>query len=543
MTHYKDPVQANDEFEKMKSVISMQREGISACHEELSRLKSLLNNTHDMVQEVLSDGRVAFVNRTWISKVEFGTEDLSGIRLVDSVHPDYLEKYQDAFTRVLKEKRPQQICSLFLTRSNIEIMVEGTMIPVVVLDRVVSVQIFLKDVTKLERARAAERSLIDYKNTLIDATKLISQNLDLNVTLRRTLQAARRLANARYAAIAVIEERKVVRFIHEGMSEETVEQIAKCPPQKGLIAAIVNNPDILMLDDIKKDYRSSGFPEGHPEMKAYIGAPVIYDHVLYGVIYLTKSEEDSGFTKLDRSMINNFATHAAVAINNAKLHDQVKKSSLETIHRLAKASEFRDKDTGTHIVRMSYYSATIAKTLGMDQRYIETILYAAAMHDVGKIGTPDSVLLKPGKLDSSEWEVMKKHTVFGAEILDGADNKVLQMAGEIALTHQEKYDGSGYPNGLAGDDIPLSGRIVAVADVFDALTMQRPYKPSFGLEKAYGIMAEGRGTHFDPVVLDAFFQSENEILRIKEDYSDKNSSGKYHFFKSKDFLEASGADD
>ncbi|WP_136806587.1 HD domain-containing phosphohydrolase [Desulfosediminicola flagellatus] len=532
----KDGNQDIETSKELKRIISLQQDGLSACDEELRRLKSLLNSTHDMVQEVLVNGRVAFVNTTWITNLEIGADEISQIGLMDAVHPHHQDTYRMVFERALSEKQPQDIYSVFVSRSNQEIIVQGTMVPVVVSERVVSVQIFLKDVTQLETARAAERRMSAYKNTLIDATMLISKNLDLHVTLRRTIQAARRLSSARYAAIAVIEDGKVVRFIHEGMSEEIVKQISRCPPQKGLIAAIVHNPDILMLDDISSDHRAAGFPEGHPEMKAYIGAPVMFDDVLYGVIYLTKGEDEPGFTELDCSMINNFAAHAAVAIHNAKLHAQVKASSLETIHRLAKASEFRDKDTGTHIMRMSYYSAMIAKTLGLDSSFVETILYAAAMHDIGKIATPDNVLLKPGKLDGSEWEIMKKHTVFGADILHGADNVILKMAGEIALTHQEKYDGSGYPKGLSGDDIPLSGRIVAVADVFDALTMRRPYKPAFDLVKTFEIMSEGRGTHFDPVVLDAFFKAKKEILQIKAQHSGENSNGKYRFFNVADFL-------
>ena len=199
--------------------------------------------------------------------------------------------------------------------------------------------------------------------------------------------------------------------------------------------------------------------------------------------------------------------------------EQIKSVSLETIYRLSKASEYRDEDTGAHILRMSHYSHAVARKMGLTEAATEDILYASPMHDVGKIGIPDSILLKPGKLDPNEWEIMKRHTVIGAEILGGSRSGFIKVGEAIALTHHEKWDGSGYPNGLAGNRIPIEGRITAVADVFDALTSQRPYKEAFSVEKAVGIVKEGRGTHFDPDVLDAFVAVRDEILSIKKKHA------------------------
>ena len=150
--------------------------------------------------------------------------------------------------------------------------------------------------------------------------------------------------------------------------------------------------------------------------------------------------------------------------------------------------------------------------------------YAAPMHDVGKIGIPDHILLKPGKLDQDEWEVMKQHTVIGAQILQGSDAEYIQVAEVIALAHHEKWDGTGYPKGLKGADIPLSGRIVAVADVFDALTSERPYKKALSLEESLGIIKGGRGSHFDPDVVDAFLAIKDEMIAIKGRYMDERES-------------------
>ncbi len=198
--------------------------------------------------------------------------------------------------------------------------------------------------------------------------------------------------------------------------------------------------------------------------------------------------------------------------------ERIKAASLDTIYRLSMASEFRDEDTGAHIKRMSHYSAVIARRMALDESTIETILYAAPMHDVGKIGIPDRILMKPGKLDPAEWEIMKQHTIIGAKILRGSDAEFIQLGESIAHYHHEKWDGSGYPNHLKGIEIPIACRIVAIADVFDALTSKRPYKEPFPLEKSLAIIREGRGNHFDPDVVDAFFAIQDEILAIKEQF-------------------------
>ncbi len=197
---------------------------------------------------------------------------------------------------------------------------------------------------------------------------------------------------------------------------------------------------------------------------------------------------------------------------------KIRASSLETIYRLSKAAEYKDKYSGCHILRMSHYSAAVARKMGLKEVNVEAILYASPMHDVGKIGTPDRILLKPGKLKKDEWEIMKQHTINGGQILAGSDAEFIKLADVIALTHHEKWDGSGYPKGLKGLKIPLVGRIVAIADVFDALTSKRPYKEPFSLEKSYSIIKKRRGNHFDPDVVDAFFVIEDEILSIREKY-------------------------
>ena len=201
--------------------------------------------------------------------------------------------------------------------------------------------------------------------------------------------------------------------------------------------------------------------------------------------------------------------------------EKIKEASLDTIYRLSVASEYKDHDTGTHTKRVSRYAAAVARQLGMDENTIENILYAAPMHDLGKIGIPDYILTKPAKLDPAEWEIMKQHTCIGAKILQGSNAEFIILGETIALNHHEKWDGSGYPNSLKGSKIPIAGRITAIADVFDALISKRPYrKDPFSMEKALEIIMEERGSHFDPEVADAFFAIHDEIFSIKKQYND-----------------------
>ncbi len=211
---------------------------------------------------------------------------------------------------------------------------------------------------------------------------------------------------------------------------------------------------------------------------------------------------------------------AEVAKRTIQLRQALKKLkevSLESICHLCRAAEYKDENTGDHIKRMSHYASAVARKMGLNKQTVENLLYTAPMHDAGKIGIPDHILLKPGKLNDKEWEIMKQHTIIGAQILAGSDAKFIKLAQTIALTHHEKWDGSGYPKGLKGSKIPLVGRIAAIADVFDALTSKRPYRMKpFSLEEAFNYIKEERGRHFDPEVVDAFFAAKDEILLIKE---------------------------
>jgi putative two-component system response regulator len=192
----------------------------------------------------------------------------------------------------------------------------------------------------------------------------------------------------------------------------------------------------------------------------------------------------------------------------------------ETIHRLARAAEFRDNETAEHNQRMSHYCKLLAERYGMSTKRCEQIRLASVMHDIGKIGISDLVLLKPGRLTDEEFTLIKTHTEIGYRILSGSRSPLLKMGAAIAYTHHEKYDGSGYPRQLAGDEIPIEGRIAAVADVFDALTSNRVYRDSWTVDQTLELIVREKGGHFDPLFVDIFLESMDEVLKIKERHAD-----------------------
>ncbi len=242
-----------------------------------------------------------------------------------------------------------------------------------------------------------------------------------------------------------------------------------------------------------------------------------------GVLELINAYHDGAIVPFDpqfEDLMRSLASQAAVAVNNVKLTSEIKQAHLNTIYRLSVAAEYRDEDTSKHLRRMSHYAAALASRLGFDKSNVELILYASPMHDVGKIGVPDAILLKPGSLSPEERKIMEEHTIIGARILKGSDSPLLRLSEVVALTHHEKWDGTGYPYGLIGDKIPLVGRIVAVADVFDALTSSRVYKDAIMIEKAFAMLQNDAGSHFDPACVKAFSAIRNEVHSIYERYKD-----------------------
>lgn len=221
-------------------------------------------------------------------------------------------------------------------------------------------------------------------------------------------------------------------------------------------------------------------------------------------------------------------THLALYNQNRELDrkvsektKQLNETRLQIIQRLGRAAEYKDDETGMHVIRMSYYSRLLAIAAGMSEAEAETFVNAAPMHDIGKIGIPDNILKKPGPLTDEEFDIMRSHTVIGGEIIGDDASELLRLARIVAVSHHEKWNGKGYPLGLSGEEIPKVGRIIAIADVFDALTSSRPYKKAWPVEKAIALLIDEKGQHFDPHLVDLFVEIMPQIMEIYEEYGDK----------------------
>jgi len=268
-------------------------------------------------------------------------------------------------------------------------------------------------------------------------------------------------------------------------------------------------PPVFLIND-----KQAHIPKIDAGVKDFINSPVDPAEFLYRLHHLIINElstqESASYTKTILETVQ-------------QRNEELQESQLEIIECLGSAAEFRDSETGMHTIRVGHYSVCLAKAIGMNDREAEKLLYSAPMHDVGKIGIPDAILLKPARLEGREWEVMKQHTLIGERILNRSKNQLLQQAAVIALSHHEKWDGSGYPNGLSGTNIHLYGRIVAIVDVFDALTMQRPYKKAWAIESAVELINMESGKHFDPPLVELFNEFLPEIIKIKDTYKDDHT--------------------
>lgn len=306
---------------------------------------------------------------------------------------------------------------------------------------------------------------------------------------------------------------------------------------KALTLYLEIKPDLILIDFKMPTFNGIEVME---QMKA--SDPFTY----LPVIMITAEQEDSvrrsafhsgakdflrkPYDRLDvvlrcRSLIETHQLYAQIRGQNQTLEDHVKERTkdlyetrMDVVWRLARVAEFRDEHTGDHINRMSRYAHVLAKGLNLSKGQCDLVLNTVVLHDIGKVAIPDAILLKPGRLEPAEFEVMKKHTLWGAQMLTGSDSAFLKMAETIALSHHEKFDGSGYPNGLKGDSIPLVGRIAAVADVFDALTSARPYKKAWSIESSLQEIQRLSGTHFDPRMVQVFMDHNKDITAIYSSY-------------------------
>ncbi|MCK4710084.1 MAG: HD domain-containing protein, partial [Gammaproteobacteria bacterium] len=279
-------------------------------------------------------------------------------------------------------------------------------------------------------------------------------------------------------------------------------------------------PPILVLTAQQaQEYRQRGLDLG---ARDFITKPFVVNELLARVKNQLEMRQAQALLRDQNQHLEEMVRERTIELQIA--HQQLHESRLQVVRRLGRAAEYRDNETGLHIIRMSYISVILGRAAGMSEEDLDLLLNASPMHDIGKIGVPDSILLKPGKFEPEEWEIMKTHAQIGADILSGDDSPMMSMAREIALAHHEKWDGSGYPGGIKGEGIPLVGRVAALADVFDALTSERPYKKAWAVNDAVEFIKENSGSHFDPDLVKCFLENLDLITDIKEKYMEPEAA-------------------
>ncbi len=323
--------------------------------------------------------------------------------------------------------------------------------------------------------------------------------------------------------------RELLLVSQHGLDLPLQERCAKIPFGHCLCGKAAESGTVLFKNCVDQDHdvRFDGMKDhGHYNIPLLNNANDVIGVI---VLYVEQGHQphpnETGFMKMVGRTVSSILLNRSLQLKAEINRIRLQKAQLDILHKLVAASEFRDNETGEHIKRMSQYSVIIGRAIGLDEDQLELLEQAAPMHDVGKVGISDQILLKPGRLTAEEFATVQQHTVIGAKILSGS-HPLIEASREIALTHHEKWDGSGYPQGLSGEDIPLFGRICALADVFDALTTKRPYKEAWPLEEVLDLIKKDAGSHFDPTLVDALINSLPEVLEIRETYRDSNSGCK-----------------
>lgn len=354
---------------------------------------------------------------------------------------------------------------------------------------------------------------------LLDYTRQMSLRKDLDSLLGVVVDSAREILQAERCSIFILDKRKNELWSRVATGSQTI----RVPADKGIVGQAISERRVINIPDAYADTRfnpevdqASGF-----RTRSLLTAPLakMRGETIGALQVLNK--KGGPFLEDDEKMFILFAEQAASAVANAQLHDDLQAAYKDTIFRLAAAAEFKDHDTRQHLERVSRYSRLIAAAAGKEEEWSDRLALASPMHDIGKLGVPDAILKKPGKLDESEWAEMYRHPGYGGEILANSENELLRMSERVARGHHEKWDGTGYPDKLRGEAIPLEARIVALADVFDALTSRRCYKPAFSLNDALKIIYDGAGKHFDPALVDAFKRVLSNIIQVMETYADR----------------------
>lgn len=354
---------------------------------------------------------------------------------------------------------------------------------------------------------------------MLNCTRGLMVHRDMDPLLRALVVAAPGILEAERCTVFLLDKEKNELWSPIATGGQTI----RFPAGKGIAGETIATNKLINIPDAYADARfnpgvdrTTGFRTRNiltAPLTPHQGAPL-------GALQMLNKKKGRTFDEDDEKILSLFAGQAAAAVETAQLYDDLEAAYSDTVYRLAAAAEHKDEGTRNHLERVSRFSELIAQTAKLPREWTRRLLLASPMHDIGKIGVPDAVLRKPGALNPLEWDEIKKHPMYGKDILANSNNELLKMSERIAVAHHEKWDGTGYPLGLKGDDIPLEARVVAIADVFDAVTSPRCYKPAFTLEDAVKIIEDGSGKSFDPKLVAAFKKSVPAMIKIMKQFAD-----------------------
>ena len=358
----------------------------------------------------------------------------------------------------------------------------------------------------------------DKLSVLLDFGKVINKTKTLNSVLGSMADFAREILGADRCSI----------FVYDKLTDELWSKVAhniepiRITARKGVAGYAALSKETQIVVDAYNDYRFN------PEVdkvtgyltQSILAVPLLDNHENTIGVFQALNKKDALFTNIDAEMLLLISNYAASAIENAILYDKIRSTQSKIIHKLASAAEFKDQETSKHTKRVGLYSALLGAHYGLGEEEVRKLELTAPMHDTGKIGIPDRIMLKPGKLDEEEFKAMQEHATIGYNLLFDAEDEYLQTAALISYEHHEKYNGTGYPNGKKAEKISIYGRIVAIADVFDALVSERPYKKAWSFEEALAYLQKERGEHFDPVLIDIFFENIETVRAIYQKLKD-----------------------
>lgn len=354
---------------------------------------------------------------------------------------------------------------------------------------------------------------------LLEFGKRSTAETNLDQLLLLLVEEAKQLLDAERATVFLIDKKRRELWSKVALGTDVI----RVPLDKGIAGTVATMGKALNIADAYRDGRFNPAVDRQTgyRTRSMLTVPMKNNRGEVIGVFQVLNRREGSFDKRDEELLSLLAGQAAISAENAQLYERLWKASEDTIFRLASAAEFRDKETHAHLERMSRYSAVIAEEMGFPKDWVQSLRLASPLHDIGKIGVPDAILRKPGKLTEEEWVEMRKHPIYGADILKDSDSELLQMSRRIALCHHEWWNGQGYPQGLKGEDIPIEARIASVADVFDALTSRRVYKDSFPIEETVALLKKDSGVHYDPKVIEAFLKALPRVTRVMAEFSQR----------------------